>query len=348
MQTSKRVFTAVFCFVLLLALLSIVIIYPWSRSETDYYQDASLRNKLSGTIDYIFIGASHGLVTFMPITADKELNCVSYNLSGSMLPMNSRYFLLNKELERNPIKTVVLELSCDTLSRKASDEYGIGESITISRLDSVSEIIEYLFKYTSYDDWLNVYSRQMSAGVTYWFKRFLGNDVSIVDYDAKGFYGRVSADVSLKDENIVPNYNRYRQEDSINSIEEEKFQRIVDLCKIHGCRVIVVVVPVPDSYIWEKDNLDSFYNYTVDFCRKNEIEFYDFNLVLDRYELYSDKYSFSDEDHMSVTGAEAFMSSYIMIMNQLDSGKDVSDLFYCSYNDLKQDSPYMNYYKSEH
>ena len=346
MQTFKKVLAAILCFAALLTLLSVVILVPYSRSESNYNQDSKLRSQLAGTIDYIFIGASHGLVTFIPEAADNELNCVSYNLSESMLPMYSRYYLLRKELDRNPVKTVVLELSCDTLSRNAAKEYGIGEDATIDRLDSFSERAEYLLKYTAYDDWLNVYSRQLTSGISYWKKRVLGNLECEVDYAAKGFYGREPSDVSLSSEEIIREYNKSRQPDSFKSEEKAKFQDVVDLCKSYGCRVIVVVVPVPDSYIWERDNLDAFTRNAVEFCDENNIEFYDFNLVRDRYEIYSDQYSFSDGDHMSTTGAEAFMKSYITIMKSVDANEDISCMFYDSYSDLKEDSPYMRYYKS--
>ena len=344
MQTFKKVITAILSFAVMLVSLSIATISPWAHSETTYYQDSKLRKQLSGSIDYIFIGASHGLVTFIPEMADEELNVFSYNLSGSMLPMYSRYYLLKKELARNPVQTVVLEISCDTLTRKATAEYAIGEDVTISRLDDVFEKAEYIYKYTAYDDWLNVYARQLLAGASYWLKRIRDNTVFAVDYSAKGFHGRESMNVSLSSDYISDNYNSVHLADSFNKDEVKKFQDVVDLCKSYNCRVIVVVVPVPDSYIWERDNLDSFYRNLKDFCTVNDIECYDFNLTRDRFKIYDDEYSFSDQDHMSVRGAKAFMDSYCRIMKQVDSMADVSDEFYKSYYEMKMNSPYMANY----
>ena len=75
-------------------------------------------------------------------------------------------------------------------------------------------------------------------------------------------------------------------------------------------------------------------------------EMYDMNLAKDRYSLYHDDISFYDETHMSMAGAKAFTKALCDIVNKSRTGEDISPLFYKSYNEMKQDSPYMQYLTS--
>ena len=60
--------------------------------------------------------------------------------------------------------------------------------------------------------------------------------------------------------------------------------------------------------------------------------------------LFSDSSTFVDGTHLNRAGAEKFTPQFCEIINSVDSGKDVSDLFYSSYEEMKKDSPYMKYY----
>ncbi len=344
MQTFKKIITASISFVLALSILSAIIIEPWRHSETYYYQDGKLRDMLAGQLDYLIVGASHSLEGFIPDVLDKKLGCNSYNLSSTLATMKARVFLTEQELHRNPVDTVILEMSHDAL-RSTLNEYGSGDSTTFARLSSWRTRLDFLMKSVPFDDWMNIYSRDLISGLYYWQHYVQGDLSNAVDYKAKGYHPNEAFDQSLSAEKIEEMYNTTSEIPEFAPDALESFQRLVDLCKENHCRVIIVTTPLTDALIWRGKDWDVFYDWMEDFREENNCEYYDFNLLKERYALWSDQESFFDLSHMSDQGAHVFSETFAKIMNQIDCGEDISALFYESYAEMKQDSPYMDIYK---
>ena len=112
----------------------------------------------------------------------------------------------------------------------------------------------------------------------------------------------------------------------------------------NGIRVVFVTVPESDGYLWKRDGFDDFKSICQKWFVEKNCEYYDFNLLKDRYRLFSDSCSYVDEGHLCGVGSETFTSVFCDIIKKVDAGEDVSDLFYDSYKEMKQDSPYMEYY----
>ena len=343
MRIFRKVAFSTILFLSVLAITAGIILVPWKNSESGYYMDSRLRESLAGNIDFIVIGASHGLAAFIPEIIDEELDCYSYNLCGSMMPMYSRTYMLQKELERNPVKTVVLEMSFNALARTHEREYGDGESVTLLRLDSFPERLSYMVRFVDFDDWLNIFCRDMISALSYWKSILLHNE-SHIDYEAKGYKSNESVNRSLEDDIILSTYNSSKAIGDFTSENLEQFYQLIKLCKDNNCEIYVVSTPISDSCIWRSDDWDTFYNTMKQICAEQEISWFDFNLLKERYNLFSDSASFYDAAHLSNYGAESFTYSFTEVVNRFRSGEDVSGLFYSSYAEMKTDSPYMEYY----
>ncbi len=344
MQTFKKILFSIAVFLILFSTVSIIVIEPYYSSEVTYYQDSKIRKELSGTIDYVTIGASHALAGFVPEILDEELGCCSYNLSVSMMPMYAKYAFLEKEFSRNDIDTVVLEISYDTLQRKTGNEYAIGDEPMIARLDTWSDRWSYLTKYVAVNDWLNIYSRSFVEGLWNW-KNILTGTKETVDFSGKGFRTKESMDITMSEETAKQTYATDSYVRNFNQKSYDMLIDIIEMCHSNGARVILAVVPVSDKLIWRYDNLDDFDEWGNDFGKENGCEFYDFNIVRNRYSEFNDSYSYADDDHMSEAGARAFTSIYCDIMKRLELGEDVSSCFYNSYDEMISESPYYQYIK---
>lgn len=343
MQTFKKIVFTSLVFLLVLVVFSCAVIIPWRYSEADYYMDSKLRSSLAGKIDFLVVGASHGLSSFIPQMIDENLGCTSYNLCSAMMPMYNRAYMLNKELNRNPVKTVILEISFDALTRTVGTEYGMGESVTLTRLDSFPERLAYLFKYIAFDDWLNIYCRDMLSSLSYLKSVFL-HKTTHVDYEAKGYRDLKSIDRSLKPEEIVSSFNTTN---AIGEMLEENISQFVDMikmCKEKNCEIYVVCTPVSDASIWQADDWDVFYQKVADICKENDVPWLDFNLHKARYTEFSDSTSYQNTTHIASEGANHFTALFTNIVALYRTGENVSKYFYNSYADMKKDSPYMDYY----
>ena len=339
MRSFKKVMVSVITIVVLFSLISAVIICPYINSETFYYEDKDLRANLSGTLDYLIIGSSHGLSAFKTSVLDEELGCNSYNLSGGMMTFAARKFLLQKELERNPIHTVVIEVSHNALTSENDDGYGEGDSAFLPRLDSFSERVRYLVKSVKIDDWLNIYSKLFIQGLSYYKHR----GTIAVDYAAKGYHAKETRDITLSENLIAEKYNSGMISTAFTDYNIRYLEQMIACCKDHDARVIIAVVPIADVSIWGYNNIDDFDIWLKNFCVENDCECYNFNLLRDRYQLFNDATSFYDGAHLSDPGATVFTRAYVDIIQKTDKGEDVSPLFFNNYEELKKFSPYMDY-----
>ncbi|MBR6825076.1 MAG: hypothetical protein IKM59_00865, partial [Oscillospiraceae bacterium] len=242
--------------------------------------------------------------------------------------------------------TGIIEISHDTLTRDQTSEYATGDAVTIARLSSFSKRLSFMLDSVSTDDWLNVYSRLFTSAISFYGDILQNEADSDVDYKSKGILYKEANDVSLPQESVPTLCNSSMFNADYPAENIDVLDSIIQLCKSYNIRVIVVVVPVSDASIWRRCGLDDFYIWLSAFCSKMGCEMYDMNLAKDRYSLYHDDISFYDETHMSMAGAKAFTKALCDIVNKSRTGEDISPLFYKSYNEMKQDSPYMQYLTS--
>lgn len=340
MKIFNRVIFSAVSFLLIIALFSCVLILPWMYGGTKSGSDKLVRDELAGSIDCLISGASHGIAGFSTSAIDEKLNCNSYNLSGNMMTMTARYVLLKKEIERNPVKTVILECSYNTFTRDEDAEYAQGDASLLPRLDSFGERLAYIGKYVSFSDWLYIYNDQLKNGMRYWLNLLIGENDS-KDVLNKGYRPKEYNDITLSDDEIISRHNEKTVELTYQPEAQELFAEIVKMCQDKGCRVIVAVVPISDSYIWRHSDWDECFLWIQNFCKENELEYYDFNLIKTRNELFSDSVSFYDGTHLNSQGAETFAELFADVITLNDEGKDLSSLFFDDYSEMIASIPYM-------
>lgn len=148
--------TALLIFFVIIILICSTLPYFWGESY--YYQDYKVRTSLSGKLDTLVIGSSHALRSIKPTVLNEKLNTKAYNLSSPLMSMYGRYVMLEKEINRNPIKTVYLEISYNalTLNRKT---LGLeGDLYVLGRFDNVFERINFFTNAFTPDEYRKVLS----------------------------------------------------------------------------------------------------------------------------------------------------------------------------------------------
>ncbi len=352
MQTFKKVLISSLAFIISFLIISIAIIEPLCLSEYTVYNDSKYRESISGKIDYLFVGASGGQCSFSPVIADKKMNISSFNLSNTLLTWYGRKILIDKEINRNPVKTVAIEISYNSLSRDYHEYFG--DEILFCRLDNLGERIKFIGK-MGINEIDKTFGFLMEEGISfdimvaeqYIGKLFNHSDISIpvnVDYSNKGFTGKenktgVPFHTSPEDrkklcfsEKIDTNFNKR----SLNDLRS-----IVKSCNEKNIEVIFVVVPISEQLIMCYDNWDDLSAKWKKLADELDCPLYDFNLLKNRYELFSDEKSFYDSNHMLKEGAELFTDKYCDVMNKVNNNEDVSCLFYDSYKKMQKDSSWL-------
>lgn len=342
MQIFKRVFVSVFSFVLILAVLSFSMISPMINYNDSYANyDAKLRKETAGQHDFIFIGDSDGMFAFYPSLFNKKTGRNSYNFSATDITLGTEYYIINKEIKRNPdVKNVVLQISYETFTKDPEVSKGEGDSMTIQRLDSFAERIEFLIKHVRVDDWLNIYSRLMASSVSFW-QGVVEKRGFPEQSEAKNRWEGVEAiDQTISVEAVEGLFNSQTINLDFRDDHKKEISRIIDLCNENSIDLMVVMVPVSNSLIWRLDNLDSFEKKAKQFFDEKNVEFYDFNLQKNRYSNVLDDKSFTDDWHASSFGAENFTNLFAEFYISHEKNQDVSCFFEGNYNTLKTKSPY--------
>ena len=354
MRDSKKAITVTLIFIVLVIIISAIPV----GANIFYNSDRILRDELAGSIDYVVIGASHGLCAFVPEIIDEQLDCCSYNLCGSLITFNGRKALIEEEIERNSIKTLVIELSYNTFVRETYDNEG--NMYVVPRLSGLKSKLKYGFENLKFDgiDW--VYSSYLLSGLQkcarfsyllYKNADNIGNVIDIYVDDAnddqskayKGFMARTVDNATIDSGSVKGEYNSVSINRNYNQENIEVLDDIVSMAKEKNIEVIFAVTPLADAEIWRNDNWDDFYSDIKGICEAYECPLFDFNLMKSRYALLSDDVSFWGNSHLCKAGAEVFTAEYCRIMNKYNSGEDITEEFYNSYDEMKADSPYWNY-----
>ena len=194
--------------------------------------------------------------------------------------------------------------------------------------------------YLSINDVMNVYSRALLRGVQAWLTLIHGGGG--VDAAKKGYYPRVSNDQTIAPEEIAATY--HKKSVHLEDYRQANIDELIDLietCRTYGAEPILVTFPISDRANWTVDHLTDYEAWIVEFCREQGCVFYNCNLLLDRYELFSDNVSFFDPEHLSDTGAQAFTRRFSELLGEVWAGENIAGAFYPDSEAMLQDSPYM-------
>ena len=338
MRIFKRFGLYILCILLAVVLVSAAFIVPWLNTPTDAH-DQALRARLAGQIDTLIIGQSYSMNGIVPRMLDEKLGTVTYNLCGSMMPLYGQKYMLKKELARNPVKHVILEITPDTFTSNEKMTYGNGDSYVVARLDSFAERLDYLTRYVQLSDRPNIYARILMLSMRSAAYRLLGR-TELIDESNMGFNPLKAEDVSPD-----PDWARaYHRSMSIfnEPLEENirEYEELIQLCMQAGCDMTIVYTPVSHVKVWELYDQDVFLSWALGIAEKYGVPLFDFNLLKSRYDLFSDETSFSDDNHLSGEGAEVFSGVMADVLSRYRAGEDVSPLFYLSYEEVIHDSVY--------
>lgn len=342
MHSFRKTIKTVILFLLTFFLISMLLIESYLCVKPYYYQDSEVRSSLAGTLDFIICGASHAIRALDPRILDTELGVNSYNLSGSLMTLQGRNELLKKELSRNPVKTVILELSWDAMVRTKRSGFE-GNYYVLARLDSISERVSFFFHSILPADYGHVYYHAINDGIGT-LKRLVKGTAANKDerYALKGYspWTDGPTDIALSKEEQIRSFNTRFINTNIEEYSLSHLNSIIDLCKGNNVDVIIIATPISNRKICQTANLDFFREYYQQLADENGLAFVDFSLLKDRDAFLDDHTSFWDDSHLTDAGAESFSCRFSSIMKMLINGEDISDLFYPSYAAMKADKSY--------
>lgn len=334
MHNFKQALKTTLCFLLTIGIISFGLMELYFQTTNYYYQDGEIREELSGTIDCVISGASHGMRAFNTPVIDNSLNVHSYNLCSSRMTMKGRYDILKEEIERNPINTVIVEVSYDAMSRDRKEEGPEGDIYVLGRIKGVSKRLSFFFSSFYPSEYPRMYYDTLSRGYFGITCALNGQFKTTQTATIQGYYPYSDADLGVP-ELTADLYDSAEFDTSVTDYNRDYLNKILDLCEKHGAKVILTTTPLSEYTIYRCSNLDDFYDYYCELAKERNIEYYDFNLLKNKNELFSDDTSFYDEAHLNNIGADTFTSILCETLLRADNGENVKESFYSSYQEKK-------------
>lgn len=305
MHNFKRAICNTIIYILIvfaIALILPVVYLHFCETNWTSKSDMSIRNMYAGEVDTIFLSYSHGLNAFIPEIYDSYLGTNSYNCSSSLCTMRGRDALMQQELGRNPVRSVVLEVSYDIMS---SNPYRVeGDSLVVQRLSGANNRIRYLLGSIDIDNIPMHYYYMFHSGLSMITDRL---SYDLVEETDKAKKNKGFIPLSAIDMNTHPEADLYRGKkgdvsEEIDDVNEKYLRHIIEECQSRGIDIILVTAPLAKVRTEYYQNLNAIRDYYMQIAEEYNISYYDMNLVMQ--DILDDSIDFADTEHMSYEGAQ--------------------------------------------
>ncbi|MBE6931823.1 MAG: hypothetical protein E7464_00365 [Ruminococcaceae bacterium] len=334
MHNLKKALIASIAFLLVTAVMSIGLMEFYFRSEEDFYQDGSERAAYAGSLDYLICGASHAYRGMNPEKIDALLGTSGYNISGGLMTMGGRYEMLRIEIERNPVKTVVLELSYATMTRNRVEEGPEGDLYVLGRMDRFWDRFCYFFRGFRISELPEVYERFLTEGIDALGKALNGELRRSDTQRFRGYIPTGPRTIELET-NYEERFHSKTPEKEFDPYNLKYLERILTYCEERDIEVVFVTMPLTKTFLSTYAELDYFYDWYRELAQAHGCRYYDFNLLKEKDEMFPDPVAFYDVLHLNDEGAETLSNLFAELELRTAAGEDVSGLFYSSYLEME-------------
>ena len=301
-------------------------------------------------IDTLLIGSSLVYCGYDPRILDEVWGDNTYIAGTPIQKIDGSYYLLKEALKKNDIKTVYV----DTYNRHYVDE-------PKERTKGHMELVYYITDYMK-DGWNRFEFLINASGTEHYINSFFvpsryGDNLLDLErmeriikakrreeYSAYAlpdrFYkGAMFIQGQLGNPNLIAKVDEANfgpiKEQAISNYSLQCLDKMVELCKKEGIRLVLLGTPVPHLYIDSVEDYDNYHNYMKEYAKQNDIEFYNFNLCKIDY-LNLEREDFLDMQHLSGVGNEKYSRFFADFMVKYTE-EEKQRLFYNSVEEKNRD-----------
>ncbi|MGI6056554.1 MAG: SGNH/GDSL hydrolase family protein [Bilifractor sp.] len=253
-----------------------------------------LEEEKADTIDVLTIGDSESYTSISPLQIWKDTGYTVFVGGQSGQTMNEMLTMLETGLETQKPKVVLMETNALFRSGKDLDQL---QDLVATRTASVFPIFQY------HNLWKNV---------------IIKPKIEPVQMNDKGFEIRRG----IRPYKGTADYMQETSEETpISWMNQRIFDRIVDLCRERGIRLVLYSAPSPVNYNMKKHNrLERL-------ASENKLLYVDMNLKRKEIGIDWSRDTLDGGDHLNISGAEkttAYMESVLKTFGLTDHRKDAS------------------------
>ena len=308
------------------------------------------------TYQLITFGASESLRTWDSQTADEILGIKTYNMGGSAISLEGGIYanFIDTMEHQSPDRVILIMGRYEMGGYKEPAKSYIAVAPYLSnqknawsyfmRLMMDGEALKRAFPWTEYR--VEIFGGLSSNIKDKMSEEYLEYDVSFLPddrlhYEGQGFCPLITEE-AISYDNVNENHqNAFVSKDII--FKDEKIDtliKIINYAQERDCEVIILAAPIPVTSV-------AFYKYynsqSVQLKEIAELygaQYYDFNMA--KPELWEPQLDdFYDETHVNEKGAERYTISVCNLLQKLDAGEDVSNLFYSDWDEYVASIDYV-------
>lgn len=345
-KTPFKLILSIILFVVFVSLITCFIYVPYARPFA-----------VSNPYTMVFLGASVFTRGIDPEIIDEQTGETSYVLASRGAPLSGRYEMLKAALKNRNLETVVIEVSYYTLIKQIY-EYSLEERLLyFPKVMGVSDKLRAAVSGFSFweDEYDKAYGQMLMEGFQVWQQ-----DICTAQYQTyvnrRGFEPYRARDQHLETaEEIRDAYGSRELDLRFSEDVIAELESIIQLCRDHQLRVVLLTMPMSQRFIWESEGLDTFRDIMCGIAGRYQVPYYDFNLLHDIDSWLDDSVSYHDAEHLSEAGAEAFgpvigeiLADCLHAENDQNLPGDAADLpdaaeyrFYETYEEARTHSVYQ-------
>ncbi|MDE6312758.1 MAG: hypothetical protein K2M46_03925 [Lachnospiraceae bacterium] len=293
------------------------------------------KSQMAGTIETLYCGTSTMQRGINMDVADQEMDTISFNIASSDQPMDGTYFLMKDMVKDNPVNTVFLGVSPETMSKdKLATKW---KSLVVDRLDGAEDKMDYLIHGSSIEEWpyLLLYSVRVDDYLDFkavkknitkkCSKEFAEGSTHDKYYRGRGAFGR------NKVYQAEPVGTLEQRKSAFNSADiyqkyEDYFKKCIEFCQEKDIEVVLLYPPMTGNKINKYKDITPIHDYYGEIAQEYGVEFWDFNYYKDLKTVFSNEF-FEDEKHLNGEGGKVFARELAKVYRAYQAGEKTDKFF---------------------
>jgi hypothetical protein len=238
------------------------------------------------------------------------------------------------------VKTVILEVSPDTLLRDRAEEGPKGDLPMLGRLNTNAERWAYFRSAFTWEEWPEIYYDMTSKGMESALRLLTGRYAARNEIVTRGYYHNTKADKPIPN-NYRDLFHAQRLPEQIIQENVDILNEMVSLCREKGAEIYLVTTPQSKYYNCINANLDYYEAWFTAYAAEQGIPYYNFNLLKYKLQYLPDETCFYDETHLNSEGGKVFTHLLADLIRMEREGSLVpQEHFFESYEALSWYSDY--------
>lgn len=294
-------------------------------------------------VDVLFLGSSHCFRSINTKIADSIFGMNTFNAGTSSQYLDGSLAVLKEAEKYNDIKKIYVEMYYGQIGFEPENRAGgtTATYIISDYMDFSLNKMSYLLNATRADQYSNSFlpirrvPQESLNGETImnnilnkstdFYQNFQYNidETRNEWYAGKGF---VNSKVYIE-ENTYGDLDGFAQVNRMSEYDIKNMQNMIDYCKSKDIELVFFSAPMSDFRLVSLENYDEYVKMMTEYCNKNRVKYYDFNLCKKEI-LPLNGSCFTDDNHLNGKGADLFSEIFSKVMT---GETDVEDIFWDTY-----------------